>query len=43
MITGTPSGIAALRKIHAWLKDGNVVELEIGKIGRRRNTMVIGK
>lgn len=42
-MTGTPSGVAAFMKPPAWLEDGDVVEVEIEKIGRLRNKMVMGK
>lgn len=37
VMTGTPSGVAAFMKPPAWLKDGDVVEVEIERIGRLRN------
>jgi 2-keto-4-pentenoate hydratase/2-oxohepta-3-ene-1,7-dioic acid hydratase in catechol pathway len=43
VITGTPSGVAAFMKPPAWLKDGDVVEVEIEKIGKIRNMMVFEK
>ncbi|OAL36621.1 hypothetical protein AYO20_04237 [Fonsecaea nubica] len=39
VMTGTPSGVAAFHKPPAWLKDGDVVEVEITEIGRIRNRM----
>jgi 2-keto-4-pentenoate hydratase/2-oxohepta-3-ene-1,7-dioic acid hydratase in catechol pathway len=42
-MTGTPSGVAAFMKPPAWLEDGDVVEVEIEKIGRLRNKMVMWK
>jgi 2-keto-4-pentenoate hydratase/2-oxohepta-3-ene-1,7-dioic acid hydratase in catechol pathway len=42
-MTGTPSGVAAFMKPPAWLEDGDVVEVEVEKIGRLRNKMVIEK
>ena len=41
MMTGTPSGVAAFRKLPAWPQDGDVVEVEIEGIGKIRNRMVI--
>ncbi|PVH83861.1 fumarylacetoacetate hydrolase family protein [Cadophora sp. DSE1049] len=39
IMTGTPSGIAAKMKGEPWLKDGDVVEVEIGGLGALRNTL----
>ncbi len=38
--TGTPSGVAHARKPPAWMKAGDVVEVEIDGIGVLRNTIV---
>ncbi|MBV8150541.1 MAG: fumarylacetoacetate hydrolase family protein [Candidatus Eremiobacteraeota bacterium] len=38
--TGTPEGVAMARKPPTWLKDGDVVEIEIEKIGIVRNPLV---
>ena len=38
--TGTPSGVAHARKPPAWMKAGDVVEVEIEKIGVLRNPIV---
>jgi 2-keto-4-pentenoate hydratase/2-oxohepta-3-ene-1,7-dioic acid hydratase in catechol pathway len=38
--TGTPSGVAHARKPPAWMKAGDVVEVEIEKIGVLRNPVV---
>jgi 2-keto-4-pentenoate hydratase/2-oxohepta-3-ene-1,7-dioic acid hydratase in catechol pathway len=43
VMTGTPSGVAAFMRPPAWLKDGDVVEVEIEKIGKIRNKMVFEK
>ncbi|EXJ69173.1 uncharacterized protein A1O5_08108 [Cladophialophora psammophila CBS 110553] len=43
VITGTPSGVAAFHKPPAWLKDGDVVEVEITEVGKIRNKMVFVK
>lgn len=37
IMTGTPSGVAAFMKPPAWLKDGDVVQVHIDKIGSTRN------
>lgn len=42
IITGTPSGVAAGRKPPNWLKVGDVVEIEIEKIGVLRHSVVKG-
>ena len=39
IMTGTPSGIAAARKPPDWLKDGDIVEVEIDQIGKIANRM----
>lgn len=39
ILTGTPSGVAALMKPPQWLVDGDEVEIEIEKIGIIRNKM----
>ena len=38
--TGTPSGVAHARKPPAWMKAGDVVEVEVEKIGVLRNPVV---
>jgi 2-keto-4-pentenoate hydratase/2-oxohepta-3-ene-1,7-dioic acid hydratase in catechol pathway len=38
--TGTPSGVGFARKPPLWLKAGDVVEVEISKIGVLRNPVV---
>lgn len=43
VMTGTPSGVAAFMKPPAWLKDGDIVEVEIEKIGKIRNKIVFEK
>lgn len=40
ILTGTPGGVAAFMEPKAWLKDGDVVEVEIEGIGRIRNKYV---
>ena len=37
--TGTPPGVALGMKPPVWLKDGDVVETTVEKIGSIRNTM----
>lgn len=37
ILTGTPSGVGMARKPPVWLKDGDVVEVEIDRIGTLRN------
>ncbi|KAK5051554.1 hypothetical protein LTR84_003206 [Exophiala bonariae] len=39
IMTGTPDGVAAFMKPSPWLKDGDVVEIEISGIGKIRNRM----
>lgn len=43
IMTGTPSGVAAFMKPPVWLKDGDVVEVQIDGIGKIRNMMVFEK
>lgn len=43
IMTGTPSGVAMGMKEPAWLKDGDVVEVEIEELGRIRNKMAFVK
>lgn len=40
--TGTPPGVGMARKPPVWLKTGDVVEVEIDKLGVLRNTVVQG-
>ena len=40
IMTGTPEGVAAFIKPSPWLKNGDVVEIEISSIGKIRNKMV---
>jgi 2-keto-4-pentenoate hydratase/2-oxohepta-3-ene-1,7-dioic acid hydratase in catechol pathway len=37
IVTGTPSGVGLARKPPLWMKDGDVVEVEIERIGTLRN------
>ncbi|KAF5021356.1 hypothetical protein F66182_6601 [Fusarium sp. NRRL 66182] len=43
VMTGTPSGVAAFMKPPGWLKDGDVVEVHLDKVGTIRNKMVFEK
>lgn len=43
IMTGTPSGVAAFIKPPAWLKDGDVVEMELENVGSIRNRLVFEK
>jgi len=42
IITGTPSGVAMARSPQPWLKNGDVCEVEIEKIGTLRNVIAQG-
>lgn len=42
IFTGTPPGVGMARKPPVWLKAGDVVEVEIDKLGTLRNTVVVG-
>ena len=42
IFTGTPPGVGMSRKPPVWLKPGDVVEVEIDKLGTLRNPMVAG-
>ena len=39
IVTGTPSGVGHARKPPVWMKAGDVVEVEVEKIGTLRNTI----
>jgi 2-keto-4-pentenoate hydratase/2-oxohepta-3-ene-1,7-dioic acid hydratase in catechol pathway len=41
IMTGTPSGVALGMANTPWLTDGDVVEVEIEKIGTIRNKFVV--
>ncbi|KAF4493701.1 fumarylacetoacetate hydrolase family [Fusarium agapanthi] len=41
IMTGTPSGVAAFMKPPQWLKNGDVVEVSIDKIGSIKNKFLI--
>ena len=40
VLMGTPSGVGHARKPPLWMKDGDVVEVEIEQIGILRNPIV---
>ena len=40
IVTGTPSGVGLGRKPPLWMKPGDVVEVEIERIGVLRNSIV---
>lgn len=42
IVTGTPSGVGAVRKPPLWMKDGDTVEVEISQIGILRNPIEAG-
>jgi 2-keto-4-pentenoate hydratase/2-oxohepta-3-ene-1,7-dioic acid hydratase in catechol pathway len=37
ILTGTPAGVGAARRPPRWLRDGDLVEVEIERVGRLRN------
>jgi 2-keto-4-pentenoate hydratase/2-oxohepta-3-ene-1,7-dioic acid hydratase in catechol pathway len=37
ILTGTPGGVGAAREPARWLRDGDVVEVEIERVGRLVN------
>ena len=37
IVTGTPGGVGAKRKPPVWMKDGDVIEITVGKVGTLRN------
>lgn len=43
IMTGTPSGVAAFHKPPAWLKDGDVVTVQVEGVGVISNKMVFEK
>jgi len=40
LFTGTPGGVGFARKPPVFLKDGDIVEVEIQSVGKLRNTVV---
>ena len=43
IFTGTPPGVGMARKPPVWLKPGDVVEVEIDRLGTLRNTVIAEK
>ena len=39
IVTGTPGGVGAKRKPPVWMKDGDVIEITVGKVGTLRNVV----
>jgi 2-keto-4-pentenoate hydratase/2-oxohepta-3-ene-1,7-dioic acid hydratase in catechol pathway len=42
IVTGTPGGVGSRRTPPVWLKPGDVVEVEVSRVGVLRNTIAIG-
>jgi 2-keto-4-pentenoate hydratase/2-oxohepta-3-ene-1,7-dioic acid hydratase in catechol pathway len=42
IVTGTPGGVGARRTPPVYMKPGDVVEVEVGRIGVLRNTIAVG-
>jgi 2-keto-4-pentenoate hydratase/2-oxohepta-3-ene-1,7-dioic acid hydratase in catechol pathway len=40
IVTGTPSGVALFRNPQCWLKDGDVVRIEIAGLGTIENRVI---
>jgi 2-keto-4-pentenoate hydratase/2-oxohepta-3-ene-1,7-dioic acid hydratase in catechol pathway len=40
ILTGTPAGVGMAQNPHLWMKPGDVVEMEIEKIGVLKNTVI---
>jgi 2-keto-4-pentenoate hydratase/2-oxohepta-3-ene-1,7-dioic acid hydratase in catechol pathway len=40
-VTGTPGGVGARRTPPVWMKDGDVIEIEIDRVGILRNTIAV--
>ncbi|MCM8811384.1 MAG: fumarylacetoacetate hydrolase family protein, partial [Candidatus Omnitrophica bacterium] len=40
ILTGTPSGVGFTRKPPVFLREGDIVEIEIEKIGRLKNFVI---
>jgi len=40
IVTGTPGGVGAKRNPPLWMKAGDVVEVEVDRLGTLRNTVV---
>jgi 2-keto-4-pentenoate hydratase/2-oxohepta-3-ene-1,7-dioic acid hydratase in catechol pathway len=41
IVTGTPGGVGARRNPPVWMKDGDVIEIEIDRVGVLRNTIAV--
>lgn len=41
IMAGTPSGVAAFENPPAWLKNGDIVEVQVPGIGAIRNKMIV--
>lgn len=41
IVTGTPGGVGARRNPPVWMKDGDVIEIEIDRVGILRNTIAV--
>ena len=41
-VTGTPGGVGAKRNPPVFMKDGDVVEIEVGRVGVLRNAVAAG-
>lgn len=41
IVTGTPGGVGARRNPPVWMKDGDVIEIEIDRVGILRNTIAL--
>ena len=39
IVTGTPGGVGARREPPVWMKPGDVIEIEVDRIGVLRNTV----
>jgi 2-keto-4-pentenoate hydratase/2-oxohepta-3-ene-1,7-dioic acid hydratase in catechol pathway len=39
IVTGTPDGVGARRTPPVWMKPGDVVEIEVDRVGVLRNTI----
>lgn len=41
IVTGTPGGVGAKRVPPVWMKPGDTVEIEVGKVGTLVNTIAL--
>jgi len=39
LVTGTPGGVGARREPPVWMKAGDVIEVEVDRVGTLRNTV----